>query len=50
MLVSEETGALQAIVYIYACQVKMTRSVPDVRGRFHPGYVVYTIYGSCELD
>ena len=38
MLVSEETGALQAIVYIYyivyACQVKTTRSVPEVRGRF----------------
>ena len=37
MLVSEETRALQAIVYIYytvyAYQV-MTRSVPEVRGRF----------------
>ena len=37
MLVSEETGALQAIVYIcytvYACQV-ITRSVPEVHGRF----------------
>ena len=35
MLVSEETGALQAVVLVYMLvRLRRTRSVPEVRGRF----------------